>query len=65
MKTVTGNGEAREERRIIEETITQTTNSLPWGVEAEGEKAGRRQEMLSTKYPDSELSAERHGSEGF
>lgn len=53
MKTVMGNREARGDRRITEEAITQTTNSLPWGVEAEGGKAGRRQEMLSTKYPDS------------
>lgn len=60
-----GNGEAKGQRRVVEEAITQTTNSLRWGAEAEGRDAGREQEPFSTKRSDSECSVELRVPQGF
>lgn len=49
----------------MEEAITQTTNSLRWGAEAEGRDAGREQEPFSTKHSDSEYSVELRVPQGF
>lgn len=65
MRGALGNREAKGQRRVVEETTTQTTNSLHWGAEAEGRDAGREQETFSTRQSDSECSAERHVPEAF
>lgn len=61
---VVGNGEARGERRTVEEMVTQTTNTAGmWRLMEE--KRGGRQEIFSAKHPDVECSTERHVPEGF
>lgn len=46
-----GNREARGERRIAEEVVTQSTNTA-WMWRLREEKKGGGQEIVSTKHPD-------------
>lgn len=50
--------------RIVEEMITQTTDTLGCGGRGRGWREGR-QEIFSTKHPDSEGSVECHVPQGF